>query len=717
MLELPLGMLFFTAAVSGGVDEADLPFRDPSLPVEQRVADLVSRLRLEEKATLMFHTAPAIERLGVPEFNGWNQCLHGVVWSEPTTMFPNSIAMAATWNPELIHEVATVISDEARAIYNYWRANPQIEVRKNGLVYRAPVINISRDPRWGRIMECFGEDPYLTSRIGVAYVKGLQGDNPKCLKLVSTLKHYAVNNQETDRHSLSAEVGERWLMEYWLPHFKACIMEGQAQSIMAAYNAVNDVPCVVNELLLTEILKKQWGFEGFVVSDTGGIKRLVQSHHWTERYEEAVAKAVLAGCNLDDKEFMDYLPSAVREGLLPEKALDQALSRVLRARFRLGEFDPPDMVPYNNIPADLIGCRKHRELALRTARESIVLLRNKGGFLPLDRKEIQSIAVVGPHADIFTPGGYSGKPIEPVTPLDGLRNRAAKGTQILFSKGCDMTLTQGQESTILEAAEIARKADIAIVFAGTDRTVERESLDRVDLALPGAQEELLKAVCKANSRTVLVVINAGPLAIPWAKQHVPATLEAWYGGEAGANAVGDVLFGDYNPGGRMPLTVYESLDHLPPQTEYDISKGFTYMHFTGKPLFPFGHGLSYTSFAYRSLRIAPQKITADGRLTVSLDLKNTGKCEGDEVVQLYVRDLVSSVNRPIKQLLGFKRIHLKPGETTQVSFHLDAGDLSFYDVDKKQFVVEPGVFEACVGSSSEDIRLRGKFKVLAAGLK
>jgi len=548
-------------------------------------------------------------------------------------------------------------------------------------------------------------------------VKGLQGDNPKCLKLVSTLKHYAVNNQETDRHSLSAEVGERWLMEYWLPHFKACIMEGQAQSIMAAYNAVNDVPCVVNELLLTEILKKQWGFEGFVVSDTGGIKRLVQSHHWTERYEEAVAKAVLAGCNLDDKEFMDYLPSAVREGLLPEKALDQALSRVLRARFRLGEFDPPDMVPYNNIPADLIGCRKHRELALRTARESIVLLRNKGGFLPLDRKEIQSIAVVGPHADIFTPGGYSGKPIEPVTPLDGLRNRAAKGTQILFSKGCDMTLTQGQESTILEAAEIARKADIAIVFAGTDRTVERESLDRVDLALPGAQEELLKAVCKANSRTVLVVINAGPLAIPWAKQHVPATLEAWYGGEAGANAVGDVLFGDYNPGGRMPLTVYESLDHLPPQTEYDISKGFTYMHFTGKPLFPFGHGLSYTSFAYRSLRIAPQKITADGRLTVSLDLKNTGKCEGDEVVQLYVRDLVSSVNRPIKQLLGFKRIHLKPGETTQVSFHLDAGDLSFYDVDKKQFVVEPGVFEACVGSSSEDIRLRGKFKVLAAGLK
>ena len=704
---------------------ADTPiFRDPAEPLERRVQDLISRLTLEEKATLLNHRGPEVERFGIKS-DKWNQCLHGVWWNRPTTMFPVSIAMAATWDTKLVHEVATVISDEARAIYNGWHQDPDFEGEKKGLIYRAPVINISRNPYWGRINECYGEDPFLTGRIGVAYVKGLQGDHPKYLKLVSTLKHYAVNNVEQDRKKLSVTVGERMLHEYWLPHFRDCIVEGRAQSVMASYNAVNGVPNNINRHLLTDILKDQWGFRGFVVSDLGGVRTMVKGHAGGQMtYEDAVAQSLHAGCDFSGKEFMEYIPAAVKKGLLSEARLNDAVYRVIRNRFRLGEFDPPQMVPYSKISPSVICSPEHRRLSLDTARKSIVLLSNKDHLLPLDRNGLKTIAVIGPHADLFTAGGYSGKVIDPVTPLQGIRNRVASGTEILYAKGCEITdrgtTSASRESdssrstdrsgrSLAEAAGTARRADVAIVYVGTTLKVEAESRDRTTLALPGRQEELIEVVLAANPRTVVVQLNAGPLAIPWVKKNVPAMIEAWWAGEEGGNAIADVIFGEVNPGGRLPYTVYESDGQVPPQDEYDISKGFTYMYLTGEPLFAFGHGLSYTEFRYGKLRLSADRIAAGGTVTVSVDVENVGHRAGDEVVQLYVRDVECRVTRPTKELRGFERIGLEPGEKQTVTFAIPARKLSFYDEKTHGFVVEPGTFDVLVGSSSADIRLTGQF--------
>jgi len=824
-------------------------YLDPAQPLEDRVRDLLGRLTLEEKATLLNHQGPDVKRFGIRS-DKWNQCLHGVWWTEPTTMFPVSIAMAATWDPALIHEVATVISDEARAIYNGWHRNPDFKGEKKGLIYRAPVINISRNPYWGRINECYGEDPYLTGRIGVAFVKGLQGGNPRYLKLVSTLKHYAVNNVEKGRTSLSATVSERMLHEYWLPHFRDCIVEGGAQSIMASYNAINGVPNNINRLLLTDILKKQWGFQGFVVSDLGGVRTMVQGHaRGAMSYEEAVARSLNAGCDFSGREYMEYVPAAVRKGLLPGARLDDAVYRVLRARFRLGTFDPPELVPYSGISPDVICSPAHRRLALKTAQRSIVLLINRDGFLPLDPSRLGTIAVIGPHADLFTAGGYSGKAINPVTPLEGIKNRAGPGTRILHARGCaivnaGLTLidrergfsggtsvkinatapgvyveftvnvpapgtygiglrfktfpTRGtyrlsiggadqgppiemysssarydneirlgerkfrragkkqfrftvvgkkEESssysghfdriTLVGATEInqevedldsvsgvrdggldlreavtaARGADVAILCVGTTLAVESEGRDRQSLGLPGDQGALARAVISANPRTVVVLMNAGPLTIPWIKEHAPAILEAWWAGEEGGNAIADVLFGNVNPAGRLPLTVYASQGQVPPQDEYDVTRGFTYMYLKGSPLFPFGHGLSYTEFRYSDLKVRPARIPADGELTVTVKVRNTGRREGDEVVQLYVQDLECSVKRPARELRGFARIGLQPGEQKTVAFPLPAEKLAFYDERTHGFLVEPGAFEVMVGGSSEDIRLKGTFEV------
>ncbi len=693
-------------------------YLDPSQPVEKRVHDLMSQLTLEEKAALLNHRGPGVERLKIRS-DQWNQCLHGVWWTEPTTMFPVSIALAATWNPDLIHEVATAISDEARGIYNGWHRDPNFKGEKKGLIYRAPVINISRNPYWGRINECYGEDPYLTSRIGVAFVQGLQGNDPKYLKLVSTLKHYAVNNVEQDRQKLSATVNERMLHEYWLPHFKACIVEGQAQSIMASYNAINGVPSNINKGLLTDILKTQWGFQGFVVSDLGGVKTMVEGHLQNKmRFEEAVAQSLNAGCDFSDDEYMKYIPAAVREGLLPEARLNDAVYRVMRDRFRLGEFDPPEQVPYSRISPDVICSPEHRQLSLRAAQEAIVLLSNKDGLLPLDKSRIKSVAVIGPHADLFTAGGYSGKVKNPVTPLTGIRNRAASGTEILYARGCGIgaksktVQTDAEaEAELGKAVEVAKKADVAIVYVGTTLAVEEEGRDRSSLSLPGRQEELIKRVLAANPRTVVVELNAGPLAVPWVKAHVPALVEAWWGGEEGGNAIADVLFGNINPAGRMPLTVYESDSQVPPQDEYDISKGFTYMYLKEKALFPFGHGLSYTEFDYDNFEVAPRQIAPDGQVTVSFDVRNSGQRDGDEVAQLYVHDVECRVKRPVRELRGFQRVHLKSGERKRLSFTLKADQLAFYDVNQKGFTVEPGAFDIQIGRSSDDIRIKGQIEV------
>jgi beta-glucosidase len=721
---LPILSALFAGISAKGEDKP--LYLDATQPVEARTRDLISRLTLEEKATLLNHNGPDVERFHIRS-DKWNQCLHGVVWDRPTTMFPVSIAMAATWDTDLLHREATAISDEARGIYNLWHQQPDVKAQHKGLIYRAPVINISRNPYWGRIEECYGEDPFLTGRLGVAYVTGLQGDDPKYLKLASTLKHYAVNNVEKNRQSLSATVDERMLHEYWLPHFRDCVVEGHAQSVMASYNAINGVPNNMNPLMLTEILKKRWGFDGFVVSDLGGVDTMVKGHEKGKMtYEEAVARSINAGCDFSDKEFMTYIPAAVKQGLLPQARLDEALYRVMRDRFRLGEFDPAESVPYGKISPDVICSPAHRQLALTAARESIVLLTNKDHLLPLDKSKLKRIAVIGPQADTFITGGYSGRAKDPVTPLKGLKNRVAAETQVVYAIGGEITPPRGargqqpppplnKEEEIRKAADAAKQADVAIVYVGTNREVEAEGRDRTSLTLPGNQEDLVKAVVAANPRTVVVLMNAGPLTVPWIKENAAALVEAWWAGEEGGNAIADVLFGDANPAGRLPYTVYASAEQVPPEDEYDVTKGFTYMYVNGEPLFPFGHGLSYTTFDYANLALSSTTTDARGKLTVSIDVKNSGDRAGDEVVQLYVHERAPKVKRPAKELRGFRRITLRPGETSAVTFELPAEKLAYYDVRAHAFRVNPGAFDVMVGSSSADIRATARVEVKEVG--
>lgn len=710
----------FSAAPTRAANEPPAPpavlYQDEKQPFDARAHDLLSRLTLEEKAMLLNHKGSTVERFGILQ-DRWNQCLHGVVWTEPTTMFPVSIAAGATWDPQLIHEEANAISDEARAIYNGWRRDPKFHGEHKGLIYRGPVINVERNPYWGRNEEAYSEDPYLTGRMGVAYVKGLQGDDPKYLKLAATLKHYAVNNVEQNRQALSAKVSERMLYEYWLPHFRDCIVEGKAQSVMASYNAINGVPSNINPLLLNDILKKQWGFEGFVVSDLGGVNTMVKGHMAGKMtYEDAVAQSLVNGCDFSDKEFETYIPAAVKQGKLPLARLDDAVYRVLRDRFRLGEFDATESVPFSRISTDVICSAEHRALALKVAQKSIVLLSNKDHFLPLDKSKLRKIAVIGPHADQFTSGGYSGKADKPVRPLQGIKNRAAEGTEVVYARGCEISpgtkgpkplLTDAElTDMIAQAADAAKNAEVAIVYVGTTNAIEAEGRDRKTLALPGHQEELVKAVLAANPKTVVVLMNAGPISSPWIKENVPAVIEAWWGGVEGGNAIADVLFGDVNPAGRLPHTIYASDAQVPPQDEYEVTKGFTYMYINGEPLYAFGHGLSYTAFQYSNLRVSSEWISTGEKVTVSVDVKNTGERAGDEVVQLYVHAQKSHVKRPTRELRGFTRLTIAPGETAKVTLDLPADKLAYYDEATHQFVVDPGIYDVLIGSSSADIRAK-----------
>jgi beta-glucosidase len=694
-----------------GASAQDAPrpaYLDPSKPIEQRVADLIGRMTLEEKAQQLNHLNVGIPRLKVAAWGGWNQTLHGVWSKQPTTLFPAAIAMGATWDPALVHIITGAMSDEARALYNIGADGPR---SKHGLVFRSPVINISRDPRWGRIQEVFSEDPFLTGRMGVAYIQGLQGDDPHYLKVAATVKHFAVNNVETNRQRLSAEVDERNLMEYWLPHWKVAIMEGHAQSVMASYNAINGAPDAINKYLLTDILRGQWKFDGFVTDDLGGVNLLVAAHHITEDPVVATAEAIKAGCDSDDVQYETNIPLAVKRGLLQTADVDRALARVLRVGFRLGAFDPPEMNPYSKISADVIRSPEHLKLSLQTALESMTLLSNRNNFLPLKKENVKSIAVIGPAGDTaFETGNYYGTPARKISPIQGLKEALGSDVKVEYEQGSGFT-EAADPSMITRAADLARKSDVAILFLGTNLRVEAEGRDRRDLNLPGAQQQLMEAVYAANPKTVLVLMNAGPLAVTWANDHLPAILDAWYPGEAGGTAIAQVLLGDYDPGGHLPYTVYASLDGVPPQNEYDVSKGFTYLYFKGVPLYAFGHGLSYTQFKYSNLKLSQTKTNATGEINVSFDLQNAGSRAGSEVAQLYAHQAKSNVVQPIKSLRGFERVMLEPGETKHVTIALPVSQLSYYDVATHKFVVAPGTFNVMIGSSSDDIRLRADLEI------
>ena len=727
---LPAGVLLW-GSIAGALPAQTPDYLNQDLPFERRVNDLVGRMTLEEKVSQMKDVAPAIERLGIPEYNWWNEALHGVARSGLATSFPQAIGLAATWDDSLIFQMATVISDEARAKHHeYVRAGSR--QRYQGLTFWSPNINLFRDPRWGRGQETYGEDPFLTGRLAVQFIRGMQGDDPKYLKTVATVKHFAVHSgPEPERHSFDAVVSERDLRESYLPHFAAGIREGGAYSLMCAYNRVEGKAACGSDMLLEVILRGEWGFSGYVVSDCGAIDDIYLRHKVVATGAEAAALAVKTGTDLECGRVYTNLVDAVKQGLITEQEIDPAVKRLFLARFKLGMFDSPDRVRWAQIPYGVLDRPAHRELARRVARESIVLLKNAGGVLPL-RKDLATLAVLGPNADQWRMllGNYNGMPADPVSPLRGIREAVGRGTRVLYARGADLADgfpgTDGPsvpaETLAVEAVKAARQADAVVLFLGLTARLEGEEMrvelegfrggDRTRIDLPAAQERLLERIVAVGKPTVLVLLNGSALAVSWAQQHVPAIVEAWYPGQAGGTAIADVLFGDYNPGGRLPVTFYKSVDDLPPFDDYRM-EGRTYRFFKGTPLYPFGYGLSYTSFAYKQLRTSAGTLRADDTLTVRVDVTNTGQREGDEVVQLYVRHLGSRVTRPREDLRGYRRVTLRPGETRTVQFPLVAASLAYWNPDSHRWVVEDEPVEIAVASSAADLRLRRTVRVVA----
>ncbi len=740
-------------------------YLNSDLQVDQRVEDLVSRMTLEEKISQMSHLAPAIERLGVvayepnfpnplltdehPDYDKvemeeemklrpwenleywdeggcldggwWNEALHGVARAGLATAFPQSVGLGSTWDPDLIEKMTAVASTEARVHHNVYGKK---------LTYWSPTINIQRDPRWGRNEESYSEDPYLLSRMAVSFVKGFQGDDEKYLKAIATIKHFLANNSEYNRHNGSSDISERWLKEYYLAAFRAAITEGGAYSVMSAYNAVNGIPVSANPHYLTDVLRNQWGFKGYVVSDCGAVSDIVHQHKYETDPEKAVAMAVKAGLDLEcetceTEQFMfdKYLPGAVEKGYISEAEIDIAVKRLFRARMLLGEFDPPELVPYNDISEEDLDTKESQELALQLGRESLVLLKNKDRFLPLMREDIGSIAVIGPNADRAVLGGYSGSPGILIDPLTGIKDLVGNTTEIRFARGCEVTDQHEvdwdeekdepvfeileESETIQKAASIAAESDVAILFLGTNLDIANEAADRTDLDLPGNQLRLAKAVFKANPNTVVVLINGMPLAVNWLDEHVPAILEAWYPGQAGGTAIAEALFGLYNPGGKLPVTFHRGVEDLPPLGDYDITKGRTYWFYEGDVLYPFGYGLSYTNFEFGKLQIdQTSSLDFNSKVKVTLELKNIGPVKGDEVVQLYVKNLESERIQPLKKLRAFKRISLNPGESNTIQFDLSGEDFRFWNEEKGDWEIEAGEFEIQIGNSSRNIFLK-----------
>ena len=833
-------------------------YLNPDLPVKKRVDDLVSRMTLEEKISQMVNDAAAIDRLNIPEYNWWNECLHGVARAGVATVFPQAIGLAATWDTNLMFQIADVISTEARAKHNEFLRKGYRGIY-SGLTFWSPNINIFRDPRWGRGQETYGEDPYLTSRMGIEFVRGLQGNDPKYFKVISTPKHYAVHSgPEPLRHSFDAIISKHDLYDTYLPAFESCIKEAGAFSVMCAYNSFMGEACCGSDTLLQKILRDDWGFQGYIVSDCGAIRDIYRNHKLVETAPEASAIGVKAGTDLNcGYVYYNTLFDAVQQGLLSEADIDVSVKRLFTARFKLGMFDPPEMVKYYQIPIEENDSKEHRKLSIKAAHESIVLLKNEDNLLPLN-KDLKKIAVIGPTAESYSMllGNYNGTPSKYVTPLQGIKNKVSGNTEVVYEQGCDLINeddiinnlsseilnTEGKQglkaeyfnnanlegepyysridpidnsnwiygtripnlrgksdysirwSGILqvpetgeynfivkaddgyrlyindkvvienwrehesiteksnvihlegnksykikveyfqgssrsyvkpllsiqweilnkdqfkEAVKLAKTSDVIIFVGGITAQLEGEEMhvkydgfsggDRTNLKMPNVQENLLKALYSTGKPIVLVLSSGSALAVNWENENIPAVVQIWYPGEEGGTALADVLFGDYNPAGRLPVTFYKSVYQLPPFEDYNMN-GRTYRYFEGKPLYPFGYGLSYTKFGYSNLTL-PDNIKAGDNVIVSVEVQNTGKTAGDEVVQLYVKDVESSVMVPVHSLQGFKRIHLEQGEKRVVEFKLNRKQLSVIKVNKNNevnYVIEPGFFEISVGGT------------------
>ena len=635
---------------------------DLSQPIAVRVKTLIQQMTLAEKVSQLVSESDSIPRLNLPAYNYWNECLHGVARAGEVTVFPQAINLASTWDTVLVKRVASAISTEARLKY--------LEIGK-GLTYWSPTINMARDPRWGRNEETYGEDPYLTSRLGVAFVKGLQGDHPAYLKTVATIKHFVANNEENNRFSSSSQIPTKQLYEYYFPAYEACVKEAGVQSVMTAYNAFNGVPPSGSRWLLGEVLRKEWGFDGFVVSDCGAIGVMNWQHRVVNSLEEAAALGVNSGCDLEcGTTYKEKLVQAVKQGLISEATIDQALTRVLTARFKLGEFDPMELVPYNHYDKKLLAGKKFAELAYEAAVKSVVLLKNEN-LLPLSKEKAKSVAVVGPFADHNYLGGYSGQPPYSVTLLKGVKDLMGKRGKVNYLNGI------GASRDSIVAA--VKGVDVVLVALGSDEKMARENHDMTSIYLPEEQEKLLKAIYQVNPRIVLVFHSGNPLTSEWADVHIPAIMQAWYPGQEAGRALADLLFGNENPSGKLPMTIYRAEDQLPDILDFDMWKGRTYRYMKEDPLYGFGHGLSYTSFGFDGIQ-GNDTLKSRTTLQCSVELSNTGKWTGEEVVQVYVsRENTPVYTYPLKKLVAFKKVKLAPGEKKRVEFNIPPRELSVWE--------------------------------------
>ncbi len=745
----------------------EFPYRDAALPVDQRVTDLLGRMTLEEKVAQMSmhnmesNNVPAEKiglnetirkelqhgvgalgrpglyssarataewtnafqkymrentRLGIPVFFV-DEALHGLM-AFGSTMFPQAIGLASSWDPELVQRVFTVASKEMRA---------------RGENYAlTPVLDLAREPRWGRTEETYGEDPYLGSRMGVAAIRGLQGapcglpvDSEHVL---ATAKHFAVHGHpEAGTNCGPTNYAEREIRENYLPAFRAAITEAGVATVMASYNEINGVPVHANQWLLRDVLRREWGFQGFIVSDGQGITLLQTLHHVAGSKAEAARKALAAGIDFELDSCFPSLYAQIKDGIVPEALLDTAVGRVLKAKFLLGLFDQPFVEP--DAAERITNCDEHRQLALQAAHKSLVLLKNDG-LLPLDASKLKTLAVIGPNATGLHLGGYSADPGHGLSILEGIREKLGDKLKVLYAEGCKITANDfgGQgwrgwwenEVTppdpaedarlIAEAVETARQADAVLLVIGENESICREGWsqehlgDRDDLDLPGRQDDLLRAIVATGVPAVGLLINGRPLSVNYAAENLSALFEGWYLGQEGGMAFADALFGDVNPGGKLPITFPRSVGQLPAFYNHKPSGRRGYLFNDNQPLFPFGHGLSYTTFAYGNLRVTPAKIKPGGKATVSVELTNTGQRAGDEVVQLYIHDLETNlVTRPVKELKGFRRISLQPGEKQTVEFLLTPEALSYLD-ENMQRSVEPGLFDIMVGTSSAQVQ-------------
>lgn len=686
------------------------PFQNPTLPAEERITNLLSLMTIDEKVECL-GTNPSVPRLGV-KGAGHMEGIHGLAvggparWGRdapvPTTTFPQGYGLGETWDTEILREAAAVEGYEARYIFQ----TEKYSKSRSGLVIRSPNADLGRDPRWGRTEECYGEDPYFNGTMVTAFVKGLQGDDPKYWQTASLLKHFLANSNEVGRDHTSSDFDERLFREYYSVPFRMGIEEGGARAFMASYNAVNGTPMHVNPIL-KDVAVGEWGEDGIICTDGGGMKLLVNGHKRFPDFAHASAGVIKAGIGQFLDDYRAPVREALKENILTEGDIDKVLRNTFRVMLKLGLLDPPAMVPYTNIKdtGDPWLTEKHKGLARLVTQKSIVLLKNANNQLPLDRSRLKSIAVIGPYADQVLLDWYSGTPPYTVTPLAGIRNKVGPNVEVRYAKNNENG----------EAVKLARSSDVVVVVVGSHPTCDagwaqcpvasdgKEAVDRRSITLE--QEELVKQVFEANPKTVVVLRASFPYAINWTAENVPSIVHLTNNSEEEGNALADVLFGDYNPAGRLVQTWPRSIEQLPPMMDYDIRHGRTYMYFRGEPLYPFGYGLSYTTFAYSNLQTSANTLRANGSLKVSVDVKNTGKRAGEEVVQLYVKHMDSKVERPLKELKGFRRIALQPGEQKTVTLELKGEQLAYWDATRHRFTVENGRVQVMIGSSSTDLRL------------